>query len=160
VRSNLSLFPPAPLLYPANWLSRHPHGMRVGQNTAFLLLIFGVLLVYGEFLRPGRLVPGLVGSTMAITGAYSLWRNSPLALGGLLIMLAVLLLMAEAVWEARFIPGILGTISLAAGFSLLFPSERRIAPTLAIPASIVLGGVSTFLAFEAKRARQNKRSDL
>jgi membrane-bound serine protease (ClpP class) len=134
--------------------------MRVGPNTAFLLLIFGVLSIYGEFLRPGRLVPGLLGSIMAITGAYWLWRNSPLPPGVLFIMLAVLLLIAEALWNARFIPGILGTISLLAGFLLLFPSERRIAPTLAIPVSIVFGGMTTFLAFEAKRARQNKRSDL
>jgi membrane-bound serine protease (ClpP class) len=134
--------------------------MKVGPNVAFLLLIFGVLSIYGEFLRPGRLVPGLLGSVMAITGAYWLWRNSPLVPGVLLIILADLLLTTEALWNARFIPGVLGTISLLAGFSLLFPSARRIAPSLAIPVSIVFGGVTTFLAFEAKRARQNKRSDL
>jgi membrane-bound serine protease (ClpP class) len=134
--------------------------MRVGQNTAFLLLIFGVLSMYGEFLRPGRLVPGLLGSIMAITGAYWLWRNSPLAPGILVITLAVLSLIAEALWDGHFVPGILGTILLLAGFWMLFPSERRIAPTLAIPVSLVFGGTTTFLAFEAKRARRNKRSDL
>jgi membrane-bound serine protease (ClpP class) len=134
--------------------------MRVGPNTAFLLLIFGVLSIYGEFLRPGRLVPGLLGSIMAITGAYWLWRNSPLAPGVLLIASAALLLTAEALWDAYFIPGILGTLTLLAGFWMLFPSERRIAPTLAIPVSIVFGSVTAFLAFEARKARQNKRSDL
>jgi membrane-bound serine protease (ClpP class) len=98
--------------------------MRVGPNTAFLLLIFGVLSIYGEFLRPGRLVPGLLGSIMAITGAYWLWRNSPLVPGVLLIALAALLLTTEALWDAYFIPGILGTLTLLAGFWMLFPSER------------------------------------
>ncbi|MGI9075287.1 MAG: hypothetical protein ACR2JB_29105 [Bryobacteraceae bacterium] len=134
--------------------------MRVGPNAAFLLVILGVLSVYIEFLRPGRLVPGLLGSIMAATGAYWLCSNSPLASGVLFITLAVLLLIAEALWDAHFIPGILGTLSLLAGFWMLFPSERRIAPTLAIPVSIVFGGVTTFLAFKARKARQNKRSDL
>jgi membrane-bound serine protease (ClpP class) len=134
--------------------------MIVGPNTGFLLLILGIFSIYAEFLRPGRLVPGLLGSIMAVTGAYWLWRNSPLAPGLLFIALAVLLLFAEALSELRFIPGILGTISLLAGFLMLFPSERRIAPMLTISMSIVFGGLTTFLAFESRRARRNKRSDL
>lgn len=134
--------------------------MRVGPNTAFLLLIIGVLSIYGEFLRPGRLVPGLLGSILTITGAYWLWRNSPVAPGVLFIGLAALFLIVEALWDAHFIPGILGTLLLLVGFYLLFPSERRIAPILIIPVCIVFGGVTTFLAFEAKKAGRNKRSDL
>ncbi|MGI8958751.1 MAG: hypothetical protein ACR2IV_03115 [Bryobacteraceae bacterium] len=106
------------------------------------------------------LVPGLLGSVMVIAGAYWLWRNSPLPSGVLLITLAVLLLIAEALWDAHFIPGILGTISLLAGFSSLFPSVRAIHPALAVPVSIIFGALTTFLAFEAKRARRNKRSDI
>ncbi|MFL6352408.1 MAG: hypothetical protein ACJ74Z_11240 [Bryobacteraceae bacterium] len=134
--------------------------MRVGPNTAFLLVIFGVLSMYAEFVRPGRLLPGLLGSVLAVVGAYFLWRNSPLASGVLLVTLAALFLIAETLWDAYFIPSILGTISLALGSAFLFPSERRIALTLAIPGSIVFGAVTTFLAFGAKRARRNKRSDL
>lgn len=134
--------------------------MRVGANAAFTILIVGVLLIYAEFLRPGRLLPGLAGSITAVTGAYWLWRNSPVLPGVLGLLAATLLLIAEALWDAHFIPGILGTLSLSCGFSLLFPPERRIAPSLAIPISMVFGAITTFLAFEAKRARQNKRSDL
>ena len=134
--------------------------MRVGANAAFTILIVGVLLIYAEFLRPGRLLPGLAGSIMAVTGAYWLWRNLPVFPGVLGLLAAALLLIAEAFWGAHFIPGILGTLSLSCGFSLLFPPERRIAPSLAIPISMVFGAITTFLAFEAKRARQNKRSDL
>jgi membrane-bound serine protease (ClpP class) len=134
--------------------------MRVGPNVAFLILIVGLLLVYVELLRPGRLVPGLLGSLMAVAGSYSLWRNSPLTPGMLLLILAAVLLISETLWGTHFIPGLLGTLSLAGGFFLLFPPERRIAPGLAIPISIVFGVISTFLAFDAKRARRNKRSDL
>jgi membrane-bound serine protease (ClpP class) len=134
--------------------------MRVGSNAAFLILIFGILSVYGEFLRPGRLLPGLLGSVMAITGAFWLWRNSPAIPGVLLIIFAVLLFTAEGLWDTYFIAGILGTISLVAGFSLLFPPARRIAPSVAIPVSIVFGALTTLLAWEAKRARRNKRADL
>lgn len=134
--------------------------MGLGPNASFLMLIVGLLLIYGEFLRPGGLLPGLLGSVMAITAAYWLLGNSPAIPGLLLIMAAVLLLMAEALWDTHFIFGILGTISLLAGFSLLFPQERQIAPRLAIPVSIVFGAITCFLAFEGKRARRNKRSDL
>jgi membrane-bound serine protease (ClpP class) len=134
--------------------------MGLGPNAAFLVLVFGLLLIYGEFLRPGGLLPGLLGSVMAITAAYWLLSNSPTIPGLLLIMVAVLLLTAEALWDTHLILGILGTISLLAGFWLLFPGERRIAPGLAIPVSIVFGAITCFLAFEGKRARRNKRSDL
>jgi membrane-bound ClpP family serine protease len=89
-----------------------------------------------------------------------LWSNSPTFLGTLLMTFAALLLIAEALWDIYLIPGILGTISLAAGFSLLFSPGRRITPSIGIPISIGLGAFSTFLGFEAKRARRNKRSDL
>ena len=134
--------------------------MRVGPNITFPILMVGLLLVYSEFLRPGRLVPGLLGSVMAVAGSYWLWRNSPVTPGILLLILAAVLLSAEALWGTHFIPGLLGTLALASGFFLLFPPERRIAPGLAIPISIVFGAITTFLAFEGKRARRNKRSDL
>jgi membrane-bound serine protease (ClpP class) len=132
----------------------------MGQNAAFLIVTCGVLLMFGEFLRPGRLLPGLLGSIMAVSGFYWLWRNSPMKPGILLLILAVLSFIAEAFWGSHFIAGILGTLSLAGGFFLLFPLGRRIAPGLAIPISIVFGAVTTFLAFEGKRARRNKRADL
>src|SRR5437868_12118268 len=111
--------------------------MRVGPNVAFLLLIAGLLASYCEFLRPGRLVPGLLGLAIGSTGAYWLFRNSPTRAGVLLISLALLLLVAETVWEAYFIPGLVGTICLVAGFTLLFQPSRRIAPALCIPVSII-----------------------
>jgi membrane-bound ClpP family serine protease len=111
-------------------------------------------------LRPGRVLPGILGSVMTIAGAYWLWRNSPTIPGTLLITFAALLLIAEALWDMYFIPSIFGTISLAAGFSLLFSPGRRITRNVVIPISIAFGAFTTFLAFEAKRARRNKRSDL
>jgi membrane-bound ClpP family serine protease len=134
--------------------------MRVGPSTAFLVFAFGILLIYVECLRPGRALPGLLGSVMTMAGVYWLWRNSPTIPGTLLIIFAALLLIAEALWDMYFVPGILGTISLGAGFSLLFSPGGRITPSIAIPISIALGALTTFLAFEAKRARRNKRSDL
>jgi membrane-bound ClpP family serine protease len=134
--------------------------MRVGPNVAFPMLMVGLVLVYVEFLRPGRLLAGLLGSVMAVAGSYWLWRNSPLTPGILLIILAAVLFIGETLWGTLFIPGLLGTLSLAGGFLLLFPPERRIAPGLVVPISMVFGAITTFLAFESKRARRNKRSDL
>jgi|SRR5579875_2508593 len=134
--------------------------MPVGPNTAFLLLILGMLAIYCEFIWPGRIVPGVLGSAAALAGAYFLFRH-PLHLLGLIILAAgVVLLTTEALAGPYYIFGLLGTIALAAGFALLFPGPRRLTPALEIPVSACFGAVTTLLASLAKRARRNKRSDV
>ena len=132
----------------------------MGPNTAFLLLVFGVLAIEFEFLRPGRIVPGLAGVGLTITSLASLWRHSPTRTGIVLLVGAVLFLAIEALWNAHFVPGILGSVGLTVGFVRLFPSPRSIAAGLAIAGSVVLGGTTMFLIFGARKARQNKQPDL
>lgn len=134
--------------------------MPLGPNTAFILTICGVLTIYCEFVWPGRVYPGVLGSIALITGAYFLWRNSPSPAGFLLIGLAAALFLVEAFWPTAFVAGIAGTVSLSFGFCRLFPGPNRIAAGLAIPVCIVFGAISVFLAYGAKRARRNKWSDL
>lgn len=134
--------------------------MPVGPNTAFVLLIFGILGIYGELIRPGRVVPGVMGAAAAVTGSYFLFRW-PLEIGGIALLSAgALLLIGEACWGPYLVMGALGAIALTAGFSLLLPGPRRILPELAIPLSAVFGILSALLASGAKRARRNKWADL
>ena len=134
--------------------------LAVGPNLAFLLAIAGTLTIYGEFIRPGRIFPGALGCVFVIIGGYSMWRLSPTVMGSGLIALAVSLFAIEAVWHTKQAAGVAGTAALALGSCLLYTGSRRIAPALGISLSIVLGCVTTLLAYAGKSARQNKRSDL
>lgn len=134
--------------------------MPVGPNAAFVLLIFGLFGIYAEFLRPGRVLPGLIGAAAAVTGSYFLFR-SPLETSGLaLLSLGACFLLAEACCGPYFLLGALGAIAVTAGFSLLLPGPRTLVPALAIPLSAFFGLASAFLAAAAKRARRNKWADL
>jgi membrane-bound ClpP family serine protease len=134
--------------------------MPVGPNTAFVLLIFGVLGIYCELIWPRRVAPGVMGAAAAVTGSYFLFRW-PLEIAGLVLLSAgALFLIAEACWGGNLLLGALGAIALTAGFCLLLPTPRRIVPELAIPLSAMFGLLSALLASRAKRARRNKWADL
>ncbi len=129
-------------------------------NTAFLITLVGLLGVYCEFVRPGRVFPGLAGSVLAIGGIYDLTRH-PLSRGGLILVgLALALFGLEAFWRVDFVGGLLATASLSAGSSLLLSGPERLRPALAISASILFGGITVLLCYGAKRARRNKWSDI
>lgn len=130
----------------------------LAPNAAFLLTILGVLAIYCEFVWPGNVYPGVLGSIVLIVGAYFLWQNSPAGIGLLAVGLAALLFLVETLWNTRFAAGIAGTILLSFGFCRLFTGSNRIGVSLAIPVCIVFGAISVFLAYGARRARQNKWS--
>lgn len=129
----------------------------MGPNAAFLVLIAGMLGIYHECIRPGRIFPGVAGAAIALAGAYFLFRP-PLQLPGLIALIAgVVFLVSEALAGPYYILGALGTVALTAGFAFLLPSPRRLTPALAIPISMLFGALSTVLGSIAKRARRNKR---
>jgi membrane-bound ClpP family serine protease len=77
-----------------------------------------------------------------------------------LIGLAVVLFVAEVFWRAPLVAGMAATVALTFGFCLLFAVPQRIPMELAIPVSLVFGGITSILAYGAKRARRNKWADL
>jgi membrane-bound serine protease (ClpP class) len=132
----------------------------MGPNTAFVLLILGMLGIYAELVWPGRVIPGILGLGGAVAGAYFLFRP-PLSAEGIgLLMAGAVLLIGEALGGPYFLPGSLGTLALTAGFCLMLEPPRRLEPALAIPIALVFGACSLLLATSAKRARRNKWSDL
>lgn len=132
----------------------------LGPNAACVLVIAGILGIYVECIRPGRVLPGVLGVAVLIFGAYSLDHLSPQPLGLALIAISVVLFAAEAIWDSYLLCGICAAAALAAGFRLLFEEPPRISLPLAIAAAAVLGVATIFLASAAKRARRNKRADL
>ena len=132
----------------------------LNPNLGFALAIAGILGIYGEFVRPGKVWPGSAGALFLVAGAYSLSRYTPSKHGLALLGLAALLFSMESLRETRLVAGIAGTVALAAGSYTLFSGVPRIAPALGLPASVFFGGVTIWLANGARRARRNKRADL
>jgi membrane-bound ClpP family serine protease len=134
--------------------------MPAGPNTAFLLLVSGLLAIECECIWPGRVFPGVAGAAAAIAGAWLLFRP-PLEITGVSLLAAsVVLLTAEALLGPYLLFGVIGALALIAGFSLLLPPSRAIAPAVAVPCSALLGFSTALLASLAKRARRNKWSDI
>lgn len=125
-----------------------------------MLLIFGLLGIYSEFIWPGRIVPGTLGAGAAVAGSYFLFRPPLDPLGLVLLGLGALSLTAEACFGPYLVFGALGAMALTPGFALLLPAPHRLAPALVIPVSVVFALLSALLACAAKRARRNKWSDL
>jgi membrane-bound ClpP family serine protease len=120
-------------------------------NTAFLLLIAGVLLIYCEFIWVSKIIFGTAGALSILTGlalfdrlphtSFSLW----LTLGG------VACFVVETVTRTYFLASILGTALLACGFWRL-----GVAPLLVLPGTLACGALTSLLLSIARRARQNK----
>jgi membrane-bound ClpP family serine protease len=129
-------------------------------DLAFCSCVLGAGLVYIELLRPGRVIFGLAGLVLIAVGCYELWRNSPAREGLSLVVLALLFFVIEAIWKTWFLAAVAATVSLCWGVVRLFPRPAQIEPALGVTGSILVGAVTTFLSYSAKRARANKRSDL
>ncbi len=129
--------------------------MNIGPNVAFVLAIFGLLAIYWEFLRPGRIYPGMLGAASLLWGVWSLWRISPASAGLLWLGAAAVLFLLESCWNTRYLAGLGGTGALIIG-----AYTHHVGLYLAIPFGLAFGGVTIWLAAAAKRARRNKRVDL
>ncbi len=132
---------------------------------AFLLVLSGTLGIYCEFIRPGRVFPGLAGSVSVAAGIRAIARMQLSHTGMVLIGLAIALFLLElfwlkALWRVNLLAGLAGIVSLTIGFCLLVRGPGGIPPALAISAGISFGCLTLFLCYQAKRARRNKWSDV
>jgi membrane-bound ClpP family serine protease len=137
----------------------------IGPNTAFVLLIFGLLGIYGELVWPGyRLAriagPGVLGLGACLTGGYFLWLHSPSALGLRLLGGATVLFALEAAVNSYFAAGLAGTATMAIGFWKLFDRPPGILAGLAFPLCAIFGVATMVLSYGAKKASRNKRADI
>lgn len=126
-------------------------------DGAFLTLLGGLSLISIEFLRPGRVVPGVAGAVLAVL-ALSAFARFTLAPAGLVLVLTGLALLGvQAFARARWLPGAAAAILLVVGVRRLVEAPAPIslaASLLAAPFS----GITAFLLWIAVRARRNKRA--
>ena len=141
-------------------MSPYFHLVIASPTLAFALLIIGVLAIYREFLNPGRVIPGLLGLALTVISVYALSQHGPTVIGLLMISVAIALFVVETRWDLWFLPGIVATLLLIDGFRRLIEGPHAINFAFAAVGSIVIGGVTILLAYGARRARQNKWSDI
>jgi membrane-bound ClpP family serine protease len=141
-------------------MSEYFHLIVASPTLAFILFVIGVLGIYREFLNPGRVIPGVFGLALIVISIYALAQNGPTAPGLALVAAGIVLFGVEARWNLRFMPGIVATLCLIDGFRRLIPGPQGIKFVFVVLGSLVLGAVTILLAYGARRARQNKWSDV
>jgi len=126
-------------------------------NVSFVLIVAGILIIYGEFIWVGKLIFGVTGSIAALVGLALLWRLPHTTLGISLLGASVVCFAIESAFETHWIAGISAAILWGWGFWRLCTTPS-VLPQLAFPVSAVFGFVTTALLSIAQRARRNKRS--
>src|SRR6516162_6146804 len=82
-------------------------------NVAFMLMLLGVYGLIFEFLNPGAVAPGLVGSISLLPINYA---------GAALVLLGIGLMVAEAHIGSFGVIGVAGIVAFVIGALLMFPS--------------------------------------
>jgi membrane-bound serine protease (ClpP class) len=123
----------------------------VSPDVALLLIAVGALAICVEFLRPGTVFPGVLGSVSALFGFAALghirWQ------GVLISLTAFALLALGSKYPARQLLTAAGTVALPFGAIVMQP---RIHPTAAFLTMVPLALIAAYLFRLAVRARCNK----
>ena len=103
-------------------------------NVAFMLMLLGVYGLIFEFLNPGAVAPGLVGSISLLVALYALNLMPINYAGAALVLLGIGLMVAEAHIGSFGVIGVGGIVAFVIGAIMMFPSG---APGFALSLSVV-----------------------
>jgi len=92
-------------------------------NIALLLLMIGIYGLFFEFLNPGAIVPGTVGTISLLIGMYALAVLPVDYVGVALIVLGIGLMVAEAFAPSFGVLGIGGIAAFVFGAAMLFDTD-------------------------------------
>jgi len=116
----------------------------------------GLLLIYVELNRPGRVIPGAVGLLLALLACARLGAAHPRPAALVLLATAAALLVVELVRATHW------AVALAAALGLVLGFRELTAPALGwmicILCGVGLGGTTALLTRVARRAKANKLS--
>jgi len=128
----------------------------VEPNTAFVLLIVGVLGLYVEFNHPGMFAPGVIGGIAILLALFAM-QMLPVTLAGVgLIILAIALFVLEAKFPTHGILGIGGTVAMILGALMLIQSPwtgMGVRPGTAIAVAIPFAVIAAVLTRAVARSR-------
>ncbi len=119
-------------------------------NTAYLLLVAGLLALLFELIYPGQMVPGVVGVILIVVGLYLLGNLAVSTTGILLLVIGFIMLVAELLAPGFGGFGISGVISFGLGTYVLSSSGEANSVSPVVGAGTV--GVLAFFSWLAWRA--------
>jgi membrane-bound serine protease (ClpP class) len=124
-------------------------------NRAWIVILVGIVLIYRELVKPGRVLPGMFGALGICAGGYSLFQHpwNPLAAG--MIGAGIALMIIQGFWLLHWIPAIAAAILITVGAHWLTDPPISWAPAAA---AVPLSGITAFFLRTAIRARRNKVS--
>ena len=131
----------------------------VNPNTAFLLLVLGLVGIGFELFHPGAILPGSLGGVSLILALYGLAQLPVTAAGLILIGLAFALFVAEAFIVSHGALAGGGIVSLIFGGLLLFDTSSdafEISVPVVILTGALLGGFFVFIISKAVQARHRR----
>jgi membrane-bound serine protease (ClpP class) len=124
-------------------------------NRAWIVILVGIVLIYRELAKPGRVLPGMFGALGVCAGGYSLFQHPWSPLGAAMIALGVALIIVQGFWVLYWIPTVAAAILITVGAHRLSNPPILWAPAAA---AIPLSGITAFFLRTAIRARRNKVS--
>lgn len=125
-------------------------------NVAFILLMVGIYGLIFEFVSPGAIAPGVVGTICLLIGLYAL-NMLPINYAGLGLMLVGIALLAIEAFNPTVVIGLGGVVAFVLGALMLVrveaPGYRLSWPVIAVVAAMFTGFVFVVLG-ALRRARK------
>ncbi|WP_407148143.1 NfeD family protein [Bradyrhizobium sp. ORS 86] len=125
-------------------------------NVAFVLLMVGIYGLIFEFMSPGAVAPGVVGTICLLLGLYAL-NMLPINYAGFALMLVGIALLAFEAFNPTVVIGLGGVIAFVLGAAMLFrieaPGYRLSWSVIAIVAAMMVGLIVVVLG-ALRRARK------
>lgn len=125
-------------------------------NVAFVLLMVGIYGLIFEFMSPGAVAPGVVGTICLLLGLYAL-NMLPINYAGFALMLVGIALLAFEAFNPTVVIGIGGVIAFVLGAAMLFrieaPGYRLSWSVIGIVAAMLVGLIVVVLG-ALRRARK------
>ncbi|WP_168856913.1 NfeD family protein [Bradyrhizobium brasilense] len=125
-------------------------------NIAFILLMVGIYGLIFEFMSPGAVAPGVVGTICLLLGLYAL-NMLPINYAGFALMLVGIALLAIEAFNPTVVIGLGGIVAFVLGAAMLFrieaPGYRLSWPVIGIVAAMFTGLILVVLG-ALRRARK------
>lgn len=126
-------------------------------NVAFILLLVGIYGLIFEFMSPGTVAPGVIGTVCLLLGLYAL-NLLPINYAGLGLMLLGIALLTIEAFNPTAVLGLGGVIAFVLGAVMLFkveaPGYRLSWMVIGITATMFIG-LFLFVLGALRRARTN-----
>nr|WP_249794959.1 nodulation protein NfeD [Bradyrhizobium sp. Oc8] len=137
------------------WISRFL-AVVTDPNVAFILLMVGIYGLIFEFMSPGAVAPGVVGTICLLLGLYAL-NLLPINYAGLGLMLVGIALLAIEAFNPTVVIGLGGVVAFVLGAVMLVrveaPGYRLSWSVIAVVAAMLTGFVLIVLG-ALRRARR------